>query len=104
MLAQLTIPIHARYENVDTLTKFDLKSFVMEELHAYVHRCLNQMQIEWTSKVCDTGKATSPVEAINVIDEHCTKIPTGVLDDLHYVYTTLMALLTIGSVIVVSFV
>lgn len=46
VLARLTIPIHARYENVDTLTKFDLKSFATEETNAYVHRCLNQLQLE----------------------------------------------------------
>lgn len=103
--ARLVIPIHSRYDTLDTTTKFSLKAFVLGE-SAYVQRCLPSIALKGTADARCSGtsfssKATEEMLRAQPTYQACLDLPVGVLDDLPYVYRALMALLVAGAVIVI---
>lgn len=89
--ATLIFPIHARYEHLDREKPFSLFSFIFEE-DAYVHRCMNE--------IVSSSAVYTSVDS-DVVN-HCRNIPVGVLNDLPFVYRTLMSLLVAGAILVIA--
>ncbi|EPY43886.1 hypothetical protein AGDE_00034 [Angomonas deanei] len=85
---QLRLPIHARYEHLDAKAEFSLWKLVNGE-SSYVNRCVGPFQV----KRGDEYYGETP--------KYCIDIPTGVLQDLPFVYRSLVSLLIAGSVVVV---
>lgn len=104
--ARLVIPIHSRYDILDTTTPFSLKSFVLGE-SAYAHRCLPKIDMRGVADERCGGKAFASTSSGSLLPEGspyqtCLELPVGLLSDLPYVYRALMGLLVAGAVIVIS--
>ncbi|KPI85385.1 hypothetical protein ABL78_5566 [Leptomonas seymouri] len=103
--ARLVIPIHSRYDTLDTTTPFSLSGFVLGEA-AYVNRCLEKVELSGTSDArCGGTHFASSASKSSLSDaqlyHRCVALPVGLLKDLPYVYRTLMGLLVAGAVIVI---
>ncbi|KPA83740.1 hypothetical protein ABB37_01982 [Leptomonas pyrrhocoris] len=99
-VARLVIPIHSRYDTLDTTTPFSLKNFLLGE-GAYVHRCLPKIELTGTSDARCGGKPFSSGVSESSLRDHvlyqtCLELPVGLLSDLPYVYHALMGLLVSG--------
>ncbi|CBZ23594.1 conserved hypothetical protein [Leishmania mexicana MHOM/GT/2001/U1103] len=103
--ARLVIPVHSRYEVLDTTTPFSLLRFITGE-GAYVRRCLTRVDVAGRADPrCSTGTYSASA-AVATSEEtphykHCLDLPVGLLDDLPYVYHTLMGLLVAGAALVI---
>ncbi|CAJ1017081.1 hypothetical protein, conserved [Leishmania lindenbergi] len=103
--ARLVIPIHSRYDVLETTTPFSLLHFITSE-GAYVRRCLVEVHVSGRADPrCSTGTYSTSA-ALATVEERlhytpCLDLPVGLLNDLPYVYNGLMALLVTGAVIVI---
>lgn len=103
--ARLVIPIHSRYDTLDTTAPFSLKNFVRGE-GGYVHRCLPKIDLRGVADArCGgtkfkSGASTSSLQS-NSQYQTCLELPVGLLNDLPFVYRALMGLLVAGAVIVI---
>ncbi|EPY23857.1 hypothetical protein STCU_04606 [Strigomonas culicis] len=94
----LVLPIHARYEQVDTDTQFSAHALLFGE-RVSVSRCLSKVSVRagGEARVWDHIEATTSGAAG---EGHCSIIPVGVLQDISIVYFMLMSLLVMGTLIV----
>ncbi|KAF8302923.1 hypothetical protein TcYC6_0045510 [Trypanosoma cruzi] len=106
----LLLPIHARYEEVDTATPFSLQAFFGRE--SFVRRCIPALSVQdWkTAARCHTLPAPMGQESRSPSDNttvgsstpsNCLDIPVALLSSAPLVYIALVALQCVGVVIVV---
>lgn len=103
--ARLVIPIHSRYDVLDTAKPFFLARFVSGE-DAYVRRCLEQIDVAGSADArCSAEDYASTATRAGLAErpqyQTCLELPVGLLADLPHVYNALMALLVFGAVIVI---
>ncbi|CBH12771.1 hypothetical protein, conserved [Trypanosoma brucei gambiense DAL972] len=119
---RLLVPIHARYEEVDSTTPFSLQAFFSR--NTSVRRCIPSITVrgvvvdrggrcvKFVSALMKryddalTSSLTSP--PVSVLDGNipepspgCRNVPVGLLSSLRVVYTTVVALQCIGAAIVI---
>ncbi|CAG9568910.1 conserved hypothetical protein [Leishmania major strain Friedlin] len=103
--ARLVIPIHSRYEVLDTKMPFSLLRFITGE-GAYVRRCLTRVDVAGRGDPrCSAGTYRASA-AVTTSEEkphykHCVDLPVGLLADLPYVYHVLMGLLVAGAALLI---
>ncbi|ORC83903.1 uncharacterized protein TM35_000541270 [Trypanosoma theileri] len=106
----LLLPIHARYEEVDTVTPFSIQAFFNRE--TFVERCIPAVMMRGTvhGAGCHVESVRMETHSNNSNDDNnnnmipkrnCQHIPVGILSSLPYVYATLGILQCVGALIVI---
>lgn len=96
----LTLPIHMRYEDLDTTSPFSLIEFMTRQ-NSMVQRCLTDIRVAWQSKQMGPGVAFADVHHVDE-EKSCVMLPVGILSNLPFVYNTLISLLVVAAVIIVT--
>ncbi|KAK7201421.1 hypothetical protein NESM_000204800 [Novymonas esmeraldas] len=104
--ARLVLPIHSRYDALDTDTPFSAWRFITGE-DAYVRRCLPEVSMSGTADPRCSASTFASVATSEKLAEKagyvsCLDLPVGVLADLPHVYRALMGLLVAGAVMVIA--
>ncbi|KAG5511239.1 hypothetical protein JKF63_07181 [Porcisia hertigi] len=103
--ARLVIPIHSRYDTLDTTTPFSLVRLLTGE-NSYVRRCLPRvdMTVRADPRCSSDTYSSSATPATAMMDSQykpCLDLPVGQLGDLPFVYHALMGLLVAGAAMVI---
>ncbi|KAH9586610.1 Glycosylphosphatidylinositol-mannosyltransferase I [Trypanosoma melophagium] len=106
----LLLPIHARYDEVDTVTPFSIQAFFKRD--TFVERCIPAVML--SGGVQETSCYVESVKMENysnssdsrrmdktIPTRNCQHIPVGILSSLPFVYTALGILQCVGALIVI---